>query len=110
MDTDMCNMKKTKKIILDLSDVCCVSGMHSLLKNAFSFPEHYGANWDAFHDCLGDVACEPLEIHIKGIEHLGSMLRNDTNTMLDVMCDIAAEKRGVRVVLDLSDGTERELR
>jgi hypothetical protein len=21
----------------------------------FSFPEHFGANWDAFHDCMSEV-------------------------------------------------------
>jgi RNAse (barnase) inhibitor barstar len=28
---------------------------------ALGFPEYFGRNWDAFHDCLGDVVFGPVE-------------------------------------------------
>jgi RNAse (barnase) inhibitor barstar len=28
--------------------------LHAELARAFEFPEYYGANWDAFYDCIGD--------------------------------------------------------
>jgi len=28
---------------------------------ALGFPEYFGRNWDAFHDCLGDVVFGPAE-------------------------------------------------
>ena len=109
----MCLVKKTKKYPLDFSDVCCVAGMHSLLKKTFSFPEYYGANWDAFYDCLTDALHGSAEIRIKGIEHVNEAFPRESAIMLEVMRDVAAEKNTdgseVRVVVELSDGTEREL-
>ena len=41
-----------KYIVLDLSDIESVHGLHAYLKEAFQLPDYYGFNMDALWDCL----------------------------------------------------------
>lgn len=43
------------RVDLDGRAMTSRSAAHSELATAFGFPDHYGANWDAFDDCIGDV-------------------------------------------------------
>ena len=45
-----------KKIILDFSQSSSKEGMHRYLAEKFSFPSYYGANLDALHDLLTEIA------------------------------------------------------
>ncbi len=47
-----------KEIIIDCSLVACPGDLHRALAQALAFPEHYGANLDALHDCLTDISRE----------------------------------------------------
>lgn len=42
---------------------------HAYLKETFAFPEHYGKNLDALHDCLTEM--EEMEVEFL---HVGAML------------------------------------
>jgi RNAse (barnase) inhibitor barstar len=42
-------------VTVDASAWVNVSEMHRDLAQAFDFPAHYGRNWSALDDCLGDV-------------------------------------------------------
>jgi hypothetical protein len=44
------------KIILDLRESGTPEEVHDLLECALDFPEYYGRNLDALHDCLTDVS------------------------------------------------------
>ena len=44
---------------LDTSSVVDKAGFLETASVAFRFPDYFGRNWDAFADCLGDVAGEP---------------------------------------------------
>lgn len=41
-------------IVLDGSAIRDREGLHALLAERLSLPEHYGRNLDALHDCLTD--------------------------------------------------------
>ena len=43
---------KDMKYILDGKQMVSKEETHAYLKETFGFPEHYGNNLDALHDCL----------------------------------------------------------
>ena len=79
-----------KRIELDLSEVALRYELHLALRNAFGFPEYYGMNLDALHDCLTDIR-EDTEISIKGTENLISSLGKYGEIALKVI-KISAEE------------------
>lgn len=51
-----------KQITLDGNILADAAQVHDYLKEHLGFPEYYGKNLDALHDCLGDL--EDMEITI----------------------------------------------
>ncbi len=43
------------ELFIDFKDVNTLDKMHEKLKQAFGFPDFYGANVNALIDCLGDI-------------------------------------------------------
>jgi RNAse (barnase) inhibitor barstar len=41
---------------IDLAKARGKSGLFDAFAKALKFPEHFGKNWDAFNDCLSDLA------------------------------------------------------
>ena len=63
--------KTFSTLTVDLSEVKTVEALHVALKEAFEFPEYYGGNLDALHDCLTDIAvkateAEPITVTAQG--------------------------------------------
>ena len=44
-----------RRVTLDFSGIALRYELHLALKKAFGFPEYYGMNLDALHDCLTDM-------------------------------------------------------
>ena len=44
-----------KQITIDCTNITDGNAMHKALAGALSFPEWYGKNYDALHDCLTDI-------------------------------------------------------
>ena len=51
-----------KQITLDGNLLADAAQVHDYLKECLKFPEYYGRNLDALHDCLGDL--DDVEITI----------------------------------------------
>lgn len=56
---------------LDFTNISSAQDLHQYIKQIFNFPDYYGNNLDAFHDCFGDYAMKNKEnIQIVGIEQV----------------------------------------
>ena len=76
---------------LDFSGCRYVYDVHSEIKNALDFPDYYGGNLDALHDCLtDDYGSEAVLIEIYGYNFAPE--------------EIIRELEGVRTVFDSCAG------
>ena len=48
-------MRDIYEVPLDERDLMDMSTVHDYLRVTLGFPEHYGKNLAALHDCLGDI-------------------------------------------------------
>ncbi|MBE6764336.1 MAG: barstar family protein [Clostridia bacterium] len=47
-----------KTVVIDCREMTDRRAAHEYLARKLSFPEYYGHNLDALHDCLGDISEE----------------------------------------------------
>ncbi|MBQ6720433.1 MAG: barstar family protein [Oscillospiraceae bacterium] len=75
-----------KDITIDCRGFVPRSDLHKAFADALSFPDHYGNNLDALHDCLTDIS-EQTRIrllHWKAAEEtLGNYARSAKRAILD---------------------------
>ena len=62
-----------KQIILDGNVLADAAKVHDYLMEMLSFPEYYGKNLDALHDCLTDLV--DVEIMITAPEEDGAIFQ-----------------------------------
>ena len=62
-----------KQIILDGNILADAAKVHDYLKEMLQFPEYYGKNLDALHDCLTDL--DSLEITITSPDEDGAIFQ-----------------------------------
>ena len=60
-----------KQIVLDGNILADAAKVHNYLMEMLEFPEYYGKNLDALHDCLTDL--EDVEITITSPEEDGAI-------------------------------------
>lgn len=60
-------------IVIDAKRLTDKAESHAYLKELFQFPDHYGNNLDAFHDCLEEMT--DVEIQIENEEEAGAYFR-----------------------------------
>ena len=72
---------------LDFSTIKYCSEIHSIIKKELDFPDYYGCNWDAFWDCLTDMAGRPVNIRILGIENVEKKFKDSAEIMLEILKD-----------------------
>lgn len=56
-------MRDVYEVPIDERDLLDMSTIHDYLRVTLGFPEHYGKNLDALHDCLGDID-EPTRLYV----------------------------------------------
>lgn len=96
---------------VDLSGAHGKKALLAALGRALRFPVHYGQNWDALADCLGDLSWlepGPLLVSLEQAGPLAARAPGDLATALDVLREAAAawRERG-RPVLFLWQGPAR---
>lgn len=62
-----------KQVILDGNILADATQVHDYLKKMLEFPEYYGKNLDALHDCLTDL--EDVEITITSPDEDGAIFQ-----------------------------------
>ena len=96
-----------KTVILDGNVVHSREELHEYLAKEFDFPDYYGKNLDALHDCLTDYQ-EEAEIEFYE-ESLTQSIVAYAEALLRVLIDSAIETGRLRVALmDLRDKPEEE--
>ena len=96
-----------KTVILDGNVVHSREELHEYLAKEFDFPDYYGKNLDALHDCLTDYQ-EEAEIEFYE-ESLTQSIGAYAEALLRVLIDSAIETGRLRVALmDLRDKPEEE--
>lgn len=75
-----------KEVTIDCRGFVPRSDLHKAFADALAFPDHYGNNLDALHDCLTDIG-EETRIRLlhwqDAEENLGSYARGAKRAILD---------------------------
>ena len=82
-----------KQIILDGNVLADAAKVHDYLMEMLSFPEYYGKNLDALHDCLTDL--EDVEIMITAPEEDGAIFQR----ILRVFKSAENENASIKLIL-----------
>lgn len=87
-----------RTLIIDGAAVGGMEQLHGRFYAAFDFPDCYGENLDALHDCLTDIAGYNAVIRITNSSALADTLGEKTASALRrVLCDCAAENPSISV-------------
>jgi ribonuclease inhibitor len=88
-----------KEITIDCRGFVPRSDLHKAFADALSFPDHYGNNLDALHDCLTDIS-EETRLHLlnwaDAEENLGNYARSTKRAILEA----AIENKKLAVTFD----------
>lgn len=78
------------KYSVDLSGINSRDELHERLAQVFSFPDYYGRNWDAFDECIADLA-PPVSIVVTGFESLSFALPREAKLFAKCLNGAAEE-------------------
>lgn len=79
---------------LDLDGVATKEELLSRAARALQFPPYFGGNWDAFEECVNDLAWLPARgyvLHITRPEGLARQVPEIFATMLSILQDAAGQ-------------------
>lgn len=88
-----------REITIDCRGFVPRSELHKAFADALSFPDHYGNNLDALHDCLTDISEETrlrLLNWADAEEKLGTYARSTKRAILEA----AIENKKLAVIFD----------
>lgn len=88
-----------KEITIDCRGFVPRSDLHRAFANALSFPDHYGNNLDALHDCLTEIH-EETRIRLENWEAAESALGNYARNAKRAILDAAIENTNLAVLFD----------
>ena len=92
-------MEGRVEAILDLTNCQYLGELHQRIKIALDFPDHYGANWDAFWDSLRFDS--PVDyIKIIGEHTMPDDLKRHLNIMHELLQDCKNERASYGHVFD----------
>lgn len=60
---DQIRMRDIYEVPIDERDLLNIDIVHDYLRVTLGFPEHYGKNLCALHDCLGDIS-QPTRLYV----------------------------------------------
>lgn len=88
-----------KEITIDCKGFVPRSDLHKAFADALAFPDHYGNNLDALHDCLTEIS-EKTRLHLvnwaDAEAQLGSYARSTKRAILEA----AIENTNLAVLFD----------
>lgn len=87
------------KLILDGEQILDRESLHKHMETVLQFPEWYGGNLDALHDCLTELM-EELDICVLHMESLERHLGDYAGKLLQVLRDAEAANPNILVRID----------
>lgn len=84
---------------LDLPGITTKAELHARFKEQLHFPDWYGANWDAFFDCIVAIVPLPTELRLINWPEFAAAAPRDMAILRRVAADYAQERPGKRIVL-----------
>lgn len=87
---------------LEIAPGMNINSVLARIGEVLRFPDWYGANFDALHDCLTDPECLPGKGHVlifSGCEHLLASAPDDLATLLEVLAAAIDDLRETGVSL-----------
>lgn len=86
-------------ITIDCADIRDKAGFHAAVAKALSFPDYYGNNLDALHDCLTDIFAD-IQIQFENWRLLEEKLGSYTAAIQWAMSHAAEENPNIQVWFD----------
>ena len=84
------------RFVLDGGSVGNCETLHRVLAAGLQFPDWYGGNLDALHDCLTEIN-QPTELVIRGSDTLETALGSYAAAFRRVLTDSAAQNEALTV-------------
>lgn len=88
-----------KEITFDCRGFASPADLHSAFALSLSFPDHYGSNLDALHDCLTDLSGD-IRICLVNWEDAESRLGKYAHNARRTILDAAVHNPGLTVLFD----------
>ena len=88
-----------KDITIDCRGFVPRSDLHRAFADALAFPDHYGNNLDALHDCLADIS-EETRIRLLNWMDAEQRLGNYARSAKRAILDAAMENRNLAVIFE----------
>ena len=88
-----------KDITIDCRGFVPRSDLHRAFADALAFPDHYGNNLDALHDCLADIS-EETRIRLLNWMDAEQQLGNYARSAKRAILDAAMENRNLAVIFE----------
>lgn len=85
------------QINIDCRKIRSRVGAHRVFKEMLNFPDYYGMNLDALHDCLTETG--ELDITLEHADRLEKRLHEYGETILRMFEDSAMENPGIKVTI-----------
>ena len=86
---------EVREYAIDCRKMTSRAEAHDHLAEVFGFPEYYGRNLDALHDCLTELP--PCRIRLEYPWALGKLGRYSVS-LLQVFSDAAGENGGIELI------------
>ncbi len=77
--------KYKEKYTIDFRRTRSYLEMHSIIREAFDWPDYYGCNWDAFWDCLTNMVGRPIHIEIIGLDVIERKFDDAAKALIDTL-------------------------
>ena len=88
-----------KNITIDCRGFVPRSDLHKAFADALAFPDHYGNNLDALHDCLTDIS-EDTRIHLVNWADAEEKFGNYARSAKRAILEAAIENKNLAVLFD----------
>ena len=103
-----------REIEINIKDVKSPAEFHEIVREKMNFPDYYGKNLDAMHDCLTDIM-EPMEVTFFGVKSCresSAEMSQYIDSLENMLNDVSAEMENLTFILiaeDSEDNLERAI-